>query len=224
MTMPNFRPAAFFNDMKVVSPKHCNIKTSRSAAEIEIEFPKKTMEVIEASCDFRFHKEVTSSYGEEVSLTQSKLPKKLNSFVFVNRKAKRFSFEIQLPAAGKYLFDIRAKKFKKARDMEQAIIDKDSGNGAVFERLCQFRIIAELDPQDGDVEPLPDCPEHGWGPGPNCRSLGLVPLSHFDSYIYIKPGEFRDIRFRMKRKLDVQCQLTHNFLPIYQLVEQVRSC
>lgn len=196
----------------------------------------------------------------------SNVPNKLAMYVFVDRKPNKFVFEITLPAAGKYLFDVYGElrderdekvdkhkhrdkgkaKGKHKDDQDDDHDDTDSHgekNGhnkaerddddtksvdssedqrdTKIQKLCQFRLIAEQDPDPEEIETNPDNPEIGWGPGPQCRELGLVPVSHHKGSIYTKPDQEIEVKFEMTRKVEVMTQLLHDHVPIYELVEMV---
>lgn len=211
--LPYFQPRFYLMNASVLAPKSGTARAANGKLDVEIKFPKKQMDYIQVnSVVCQVDEANENEKGNNAS-------RNLDKYVFVNRKASRFIFEAIFPRPGKYLFDIFGvnEQGKKERDKDT---QKKASNG--LERLCQFRIISDKDFEDGEVDPLPDNPKNGWGPGPHCRNLGLVPLSHFEGCIFMKPGEVRDITFRMERDLDVTCQLVHNFLPVYELVEQVR--
>lgn len=200
------RPLSFTLGMTIIQPKSGTLRTHSGKVEIEVTFPKKTMDKIFLSYLLSFNDDQEQTEDGSVNI-----PTVLEKYVFMNRKPSRVIFEIFLPVPGRYLFDIYG-------DIDDSSRKK---NDRVLERLCQFRILSDRRFKSGELEPLPESPDIGWGPGPVCRHLGLVALSHFDSCLFMKPGEVRDIRFRMTRNLDVLAQLTHNYLPIHQLTEQV---
>ena len=208
LNLPVMRPMFFNLDMSIIQPKSGTLRTHSGKVEVEITFPRKILDKVFLS--------YLLSYNEEHEDTESgsvNIPTVLEKYVFMNRKPSRVIFEIFLPVPGKYLFDIYG-------DIDDSGKKKDD---RVLERLCQFKILSDRKFKSGELEPLPESPDIGWGPGPVCRHLGLVPLSHFDSCLFMKPGEVRDIKFRMMKNLDVLAQLTHNYLPVYQLAEQVSS-
>ena len=110
-----------------------------------------------------------------------------------------------------------------ANDVNDNVEVEESKKKEKMERLCQFRFICDKEPDEADLEPLPDSPEVGWGPGPVCKQMGMIPLTHFEGQIYIKPGDLRDIRFKNQEDKEVQTTLVHNYLPAYDLVNQVCS-
>ena len=159
------------------------------------------------------------------------VPARLERYVFMNRKPSRYQFEIQIPTRGKYNFEILGTRAAPTAADSRASSRSDvNGNvekrnkdtkGGKMERLCQFRFTCDKEPDEQDVEPLPDSPDIGWGPGPVCKQNGLIPLSHFEGQIYIKPGDLRDIRFRNTEDKEVQTALVHNYLPSDDLDNQV---
>lgn len=211
LNLPLMTPLFFALDMTIIQPKSGTLRTHSGKAEIEVTFPKKVLEKIFLSFVLSFNEDHDADEDEEGSVN---IPTSLEKYVFMNRKPSRVIFEIFLPVPGRYLFDIYGEEIRggvKSRDH-------------VLERLCQFRVLSDRKFKPGEPEPLPECPDIGWGPGPVCIGLGLIPVSHFDGCMFMKPGETREIRFRMKRNLDVLAQLTHNYLPVYQLAEQVTLC
>ncbi|XP_045156683.2 lim and transglutaminase domain protein ltd-1-like isoform X2 [Mercenaria mercenaria] len=208
LSFPYYNPHFFLMHSSVLAPKSGTARAMNGKLDIEIAFPKRQIDNIEVNSFAYFIGE-----SNEIENRNTKVDI-LDKYVFVNRKPSKFIFEVTLPKAGRYLFDI----YGGYRDK---MVEKAKTPGKGLQRLCQFRIISDKHFEEGEVEALPDSQENGWGPGPHCRSLGLVPLTHFESCIYIKPGEYRDLWFRMERDLDVTCQLTHNYLPVYELVEQV---
>lgn len=206
LNLPAMRPLFFALNTTIIQPKSGNLRTHSGKVEIEMTFPKKILDKVFLG--------YLLSYSEDHEETDSgsiNIPTALEKYVFMNRKPSRVVFEIFLPVPGRYLLDIYG-------DVMEAGHKKTDH---VLERLCQFRIFSDRKFKSGELEPLPESPDIGWGPGPMCRQLGLIPLSHFDSCLFMKPGEVRDIKFRMTRNLDVLAQLTHNYVPVYQLAEQV---
>ena len=157
------------------------------------------------------------------------VPSRLERYVFMNRKPSRYQFEIQIPTRGKYNFEILGMRATRkgesatssTSDVNDNVEKKEKDTKGKMERLCQFRFTCDKDPDDQDAEPLPDSPGIGWGPGPVCKQMGMIPLSHFEGQIYIKPGDLRDIRFRNTEDKEVQTSLVHNYLPSDDLENQV---
>lgn len=208
LNMPNFRPYFFYMDATLVAPKTGNVKVMNGKQEIEITFPKEYMDHVHL--DFC----VTSLSSEDATAGVN-----LDKFVFINRTSSKFIYEICFPQPGKFLFDICGDFIQGTSEPVRRSSKKPYGG---FQRLCQFRIVSDKHFSEDDLDPLPECPDIGWGPGPYCSQLGLIPLTHFEGCIYMKPGDVRDLVFRMTRDLDVTCQLVHTFLPVYELVEQVK--
>lgn len=209
MNLPNFRTHYFDMGATLLSPKTGTVKAVNGKREIEISFPKQLMDYAHLSFTVK----------SDTSDPEGKQPK-LDKFVFVNRTSSKFIFEITFPQPGRYLFDIYGDYIQNLTKPGNKS-SKKSHKG--LQRLCQFRIISDKQFKEDDIDPLPDSPDIGWGPGPHCRQLGLIPLTHFDGCIYMNPGDVRDLVFRLERDLDVTCQLVHTFLPVYELVERVRD-
>lgn len=213
LSLPNMRPSFLRMDGSVLSPKTGTTKAINGKLDVEITFPKQQMDKTNLSYKLQYLDVKNNNKNEETKV----IPNKLEKYVFLNRKSTKFIFEICFPIAGKYLLDIFGENEREMRKDDEGTTKSPSD----VKRLCQFKIISDKDFETDDLDLLPDTPKLGWGPGPHCRHLGLVPLTNLEGSIFIKPGEFRDIGFRMLWNLDVQCQLIHNFLPVYQLVEQV---
>ncbi|XP_052281041.1 hillarin-like [Dreissena polymorpha] len=214
LNLPHFRPPFFQLDSTLLSPKAGSVVTHNGRQDVELGFPKHRMETIQLGFKLDY-KQPTNKETQEGST----FPSNLKKYVFVNKKPSRFLFELVFPVPGRYLFDVYV-----VMDDDEKTTTGSTNESEAVHRLCQIRIHSDREFTEETLpEPLPDTPAVGWGPGPACRRLGLVPLSDFEGVIYIKPGERRDIRFRMLRNIDVQSQLMHNYLPIYELVEQVES-
>lgn len=203
-------------------------------ATVEATFPKKKMDSVRLSYRLVCVSTPKDSDSEDSESNKRKVvPSRLERYVFMNRKPSRYQFEIQIPTRGKYNFEILGTRATSSSgdegeanapsDENANIETKEKAGKQKMERLCQFRFVCDKEPDENDVEPLPDSPEIGYGPGPVCRQLGLIPLSHFDGQIYMKPGDLRDIRFRNVEDKEVQTSLVHNYLPSYDLVEQVSA-
>ncbi|XP_052796217.1 lim and transglutaminase domain protein ltd-1-like isoform X1 [Mya arenaria] len=203
--LPYFTPAFFQMDASILGLKAGSVTTHNGKMDFEIAFPRKQMDNIQIKCLLTYQQPLKDMDKK------SEAPKTLEKFVFVNRKPSMFICELVFPVPGRYLFDIYN-------------VDANKNGAKIKDMLCQFRIQSDRKFTEETLpEPLPEVPPIGWGPGPTCRKLGLVPLTHFEGCIYMKPGETRDIHFRLTRDLDVVPELTHSYLPIYQLVEQVES-
>ena len=202
-------------------------------ANVEVTFPKKKMDSVRLSYKLicvSTPKEPDSDDASE-SERHKPVPSRLERYVFMNRKPSRYQFEIQLPTRGKYNFEILgtraySKSSGSTSSSRSDMNDNVEKQGTEIkqgrmERLCQFRFTCDKEPDDQDVEPLPDTPDIGWGPGPVCRQMGLIPLTHHEGQIYIKPGDLRDIRFRNVEDKEVQTTLVHNYLPANELENQV---
>jgi len=199
LKLPVFTPTYFKMQASLLSPQTGSISTHNGKMDVEIGFPRKYMETIQLGY-------VLDNMNKKDNTSEKNM---LKRHVFVNRKPTKFIIEIVFPVPGRYLFDVYVQCINTTGE-------------ATLERLCQFRFLSDRKfTKETLPDPLPEVPAVGWGPGPKCRHLGLIPLTHFDGCMYIRPGEVRDIRFRTTRDLDVQPQLTHSYLPIYQLVEQV---
>ena len=223
LNLPYFGSYYFMMDASILAPKSGFARAANGKLDVEIGFPKRKMENIDVSSVTTFIGKQDEGDNNETAINN------LEKYVFVNRKSSKFIFEVTFPTPGRYLFDVygdtddKPGKQDKNSSNKPGKQDKNSSNkpGKGFHRLCQFRILSDKEFEEGEIEPLPDSPENGWGPGRRCRQLGLVPLTHFEGCIYMKPGQIKDLYFRMENDLDVTCQLTHNFLPVYELVEQV---
>ena len=191
---------------------------------MEVTLPKKQMDSIRISYRLTCISTPKDSDSDEESDRHKPVPARLERYVFMNRKSSRYIFEIQLPVRGKYFFDIFGKRLFKKDEHKSDVNDNDEEreNADKMERLCQYKFICDTEP-DEDIEPFPDSPDIGWGPGPVCKENGLVPLTHFDGHIYIKPGDLREVRFKNKADKEVQTTLVHNYLSSHELKTQVSS-
>ena len=194
-------------------------------SSVEVTLPRKQMNCVQLTYKLTCVSTPKESDSDEASNRHKPVPSRLERYVFMNRKPSRYIYEIQLPVRGKYNFDILGMRTRNGDKHDTDANDSAEGNLSEekdkLERLCQFRFICDKEPDD-DIEPLPESPDIGWGPGPVCKQNGLIPLSHFEGQIYIKPGDLRHIRFRNQEDKEVQTMLVHSYLPAYDLVNQVR--
>ena len=75
--------------------------------------------------------------------------------------------------------------------------------------VCSYIIVC--DEAKHGVQPLPDIPDIGWGPGPEAAEKGLKPTTHEEGIIYSKDGNV-EIAFEMENPLTVLQNLRHNEL------------
>ncbi|KAL4227510.1 hypothetical protein ACF0H5_012954 [Mactra antiquata] len=214
LSQPNCRPKFWELDGTVETPRTSAFKAMNGKANIELTFPKARMGQINLSYLLSY----IDKPNEDDETTN--MLNNLQKLVVLYRKPAKFVFELILPVPGKYIFDIFG-EIEQPKEKESNEEDETKNTKTEVEKLCQFKLTSDKTFDPDDLELLPESPVYGWGPGPHCKALGLVPKSHHEGVIYIKPGEVRNVQFKMKRELDVTCQLTHNFLPVYELVEQV---
>ena len=114
-------------------------------------------------------------------------------FVFFQKNQHSLSYTATFPVAGLFKMDV----FGQNPEEHQSL-----------DLICSY-LIECRDPQH--VEPLPVCPDIGWGPGLEAQDKGLQPKSHDDGVIKTQDGKV-DIKFEMNNPLNVLQSLKHNQL------------
>lgn len=102
----------------------------------------------------------------------------LERYVFFKKGRERASYRVQLPASGRYKMDIFGRHLK---------------THDTFDLLCSYLIDCD-NPKMG-LQPLPDCPDIGWGPGVESEAIGLKSTTHTNGEIITEDGNI-EIRFR----------------------------
>lgn len=93
-------------------------------------------------------------------------------YLLFRKTSDRVELDIRFPVTGRFLLNIYGK------DMER---DQD------FSQLCSY--VIDCKTPAANVEPLPECPDIGWGPGSEIEAVGMVAKSHTKPVIRAKNGE-----------------------------------
>ncbi len=117
----------------------------------------------------------------------------LERFVFFEKSPDKLSYTARFPMSGKFKMDV----FGQTRSQEK------------LELMCSYLI--QCHDSQKKVNPLPDNPDIGWGPGMEAEDAGLRAQSHQESVIVTEDGKV-EIRFKMDRALSVMQTLKHNKL------------
>ena len=115
-------------------------------------------------------------------------------FVFFQKKSDQITYSATFPLAGVFKLDI---------------FGQHESEHDTFDLIASYLIDCP-DPRSG-AQPLPDCPDIGWGPGADSEHAGLKAKSHEDAIIDTDDGEV-EIRFGMANTKHVLQNLKSNQL------------
>ncbi|KAK2168887.1 hypothetical protein LSH36_13g02125 [Paralvinella palmiformis] len=117
----------------------------------------------------------------------------LERFVFFEKTGDSMTYTAAFPAAGLYKMEI---------------FGQDPREHDTLDLVCSYLIDCR-DPRP--TEPLPVCPDIGWGPGLEADDKGLRPLTHKGGVVETDDGNV-EIRFAVDKSLNVAQTLKHNEL------------
>lgn len=116
----------------------------------------------------------------------------LDRFVFYERHGKTLKYSARFPITGTFKLDI---------------FGQDVNKHDTLDLVCSY--VIECD-KAMDVEPLPDNPAIGWGPGAEAAVAGLVPVSHDQATIEADDDGYVEIRFKLDKDISMLQQLLSN--------------
>lgn len=93
-------------------------------------------------------------------------------YVHFRKTKNRIELDISFPVTGRFLLNIYGKEIESKKD---------------FNHLCSY--VIDCKSPVANAEPLPDCPDIGWGPGTELEEVGVIPKSHTRPVVRTKNGE-----------------------------------
>lgn len=186
LDVPFCRQAFHELEFKLDPGMKCKLVAENGEIDIPLQLPEKLKGKIKVTYDL-FHKDEDSTETTHGNV-------QLDRYVFMNQKRDEIAFGIRFPAAGVFKISIYGND-----------ISTDTN---ALRWLCDFRIDCS-EPKE-DCQPLPDCPDIGWGPGVEAEALGIQAITHDNGLIKLKRREVVIIKFRLSRPAEFQAELLHN--------------
>ena len=118
----------------------------------------------------------------------------LDRFVFFEKTKDYVSYGLRLPTAGRYKMDI---------------FGWNPNKHETIDLVCSY--LVECDKIVGKIQPLPDSPEIGWGPGAEAERAGIRAKSHEQAVVDTQDGHV-ELRFAMDKGKAVLQNLRSNEL------------
>ena len=165
------------------SRKQCILHTIGGHIDLTFSIPR------DKATDTAYHYLIYKNRSEGENI---KIP--LDRFVFYQKLQNSIKYDLQFPVVGRFKFDIFGQNEKKDDTFD----------------LCASYLIDCNDPKK-NIEPLPDCPDIGWGPGAEAAGAGLKPTTHDEAVIETQDGNV-EIRFELSNPMAVMQNLKNNDL------------
>ena len=124
----------------------------------------------------------------------------LEHYVLYEKSERLVKYSMRFPVAGRFKMDIFGKN--------KAVDD-------TYDLVCSY--IIECPVPHSNTQPLPGCPDIGWGPDAEAETVGLRAKSHQEAVINTKSGEV-EIRFDIDEVKSVLQHIRRN-----DLEEQILS-
>ncbi|XP_064608978.1 lim and transglutaminase domain protein ltd-1-like isoform X2 [Liolophura sinensis] len=197
--VPFVRKAFHALGLKIKSVQKCLLQAEKGEASITIEVPKIHSGKIKLTYDL-FFKDSEASENTVDNI-------QLDRFVFMNYRKQEVEFSIRFPVVGIYKISIFG------HDIEE--------NSETMDWLCDFRI--DCSSAKEECQPLPDCPDIGWGPSVEAQQVGMEAITHQEGLIPLKRRQKLDIQFKLNRPTELRCEMLHNKIQKSDLKDFVTS-
>lgn len=160
----------FFNmNLKLKKPKKC-VVMCESEIELVFEIPK------ERSLNLDFQHLLF-----RMKSTHGNLPR-YDRYVFLQRtNDETLSIRVRSPVADTFRFELVGK--------DVTVRDKTYD----YDWIAIYKLVFGKD--DDSIDPFPECPIIGWGPGRAMMEFGLAPMSHFGGEIKNKDDGKIEVKF-----------------------------
>ncbi|XP_013404637.1 uncharacterized protein LOC106169650 isoform X2 [Lingula anatina] len=162
------------------SLKTCMVKSNNGEIDIPFELP--ALDAINVKFRYMLYRKA----GGSVAGGQ------MDRFVFYTRQGKTLNYNIRFPVAGTFRLDIFGQDITKHDSLD----------------LCCAYVIECPEPKR-NVEPLPDNPVIGWGPGAETEDAGMTPLTHDCGLVETEDGCV-EMKFRLKKDVSLLQSLLSN--------------
>ncbi|XP_013404632.1 uncharacterized protein LOC106169646 [Lingula anatina] len=162
------------------SHKTCLVKSNNGEIDIPFELP--ALDAINVKFRYMLYRKA----GGPVTGGQ------MDRFVFYTRQGNTLNYNIRFPVAGTFRLNVFGQDITKHDSLE----------------LCCAYVIECPEPKR-DVEPLPDNPVIGWGPGAETEDAGMTPLTHDCGLVETEDGCV-EMKFRLKKDVSLLQSLLSN--------------
>ena len=143
--------------------KKCIIKVPKGEVDIKVNIGNENAKV-----GFRYMIFKQRQPGKK----DKRPPHPLERYVFCTKTGQELVYNIRLPMAGRFKLDIYG---------------QDLDYHDTFDLMCSY--LLDCGQPSANLNPLPDDPKIGWGPGQNCAVAGLEATTHKDAIVETDTGE-----------------------------------